>query len=54
MQEMNNNELMNIAGGAITASLVSAVARAFSYIYSFGQSAGSTVRRILSGSYCGV
>ena len=54
MRDLNNNELMNVEGGAsyLTASFLNAASRALSTIMDIGRSLGTSIRRMFSGSYC--
>ena len=53
MIELNNNELMNIEGGAgFTATLLNAVSRTISTVIDLGRSLGSALRRVISGNVC--
>ena len=49
---LSNEELSNIYGGAITASLINALSRAISTTLNLGQVIGSAIRRVLSKNYC--
>ena len=50
--KLNNYELKNIEGGAITASLLNALSRAISTTLNLGQVIGSAIRRVFSKNYC--
>ncbi len=54
MKELNNDELMNIDGGAtgFTASLLNAASRAISTLMELGRNLGSAIRRTINGSVC--
>ena len=53
MVELNNEELMNIEGGAwLTASFLNAASRAISTLVDLGRNLGSAIRRIYDGSSC--
>ena len=55
MVELNNNELMNIEGGAgLTASFLNAISRAISTIAELGRNLGSAIRRTVSGKTCSI
>lgn len=49
---LSNKELLEIKGGAITASLLNALSRAISTTLNLGQVIGSAIRRAISKSYC--
>ena len=50
--KLNNQELLCIVGGSVTAALVSAVVKVFTTIMDFGRKVGSTIRRGISRNYC--
>ncbi len=52
INELKNNEMENISGGAITSQFINAVTKAIGAIYSLGKDTGSTIRRLVSGKYC--
>lgn len=52
MKKLENNELYQIYGGAITASFITAVVRAVNGILDLGRSLGSAIRRIQNGKVC--
>ena len=52
MQTLQNNELYSIKGGAFNYTMLNAIARIASTMYSIGQAVGSAVRRITSKKYC--
>ena len=56
MINLTNEELMTIDGGAsgFTATLLNAISRAITTVQGIGRSLGSSIRRIYSGSVCGV
>ena len=49
---MNNKELAEIKGGAITATMLNAVARCIDSLYSLGRSLGTGIRMIFSKKTC--
>lgn len=49
---LSNDEMMNIVGGGITATLLNAVSRLVSTVLNLGQTIGSSLRRITSNSVC--
>lgn len=49
---LNDQELVTIEGGSITASMINAFARAINTILDFGRTVGSSIRRIYSKNYC--
>lgn len=52
MKKIENNELHQIYGGAITAGFITAVVRAVNSILDLGRSLGSAIRRIQNGKVC--
>lgn len=51
---LSDQELLNIKGGAVTASLINAIARGISTIADLGRSIGTAIRRLVSGKICSV
>lgn len=49
---LKNNELYEIKGGALSASLLNAFSRAISTILELGRTVGSAIRSIYSGNFC--
>ena len=49
---LNEQELKNIEGGAITASWISSIAKVINSILDLGRSFGSAIRRIQTGTLC--
>ena len=53
MKKLNDKELMQIEGGAgITAAFLNAASRALSTLMDIGRSLGTSIRRMVNGSYC--
>ena len=53
MIELNNQELMNVEGGAgLTASFLNAISRTISTLMEVGRNLGSALRRTISGNTC--
>lgn len=52
MEVLKNEELKNIQGGGLSASLITALVRAVNGLLDLGRSLGSAIRRIQSGSVC--
>lgn len=52
MKELNKNELLNIDGGSISGTLISAITRGINTILDMGRSFGNAIRRIGSGRVC--
>ena len=49
---MTTEELKNIHGGAISASMINAIVRGVTILVTLGQYTGSAVRRITKKCYC--
>lgn len=53
MLKINEKEMFYVIGGAtIGYSLINAVTKAVTTIYTIGQSIGSSLRRVINGQYC--
>lgn len=50
--KLDNKELYEIQGGAISAALLNALARAGNTILELGRVVGSAIRRMYSRNYC--
>jgi len=50
--KLTEQQLLKINGGAINASLLNALARAFTTTLNIGQIIGSAIRRAISKNYC--
>lgn len=50
--KLQETELYNISGGAISAALINAIARAVSTVLDLGRTVGTAIRRIYSKNYC--
>ena len=52
--ELNNYELVNIYGGsgAISATMINAIARGITVVYSLGRALGSAIRYAFGKKYC--
>ena len=49
---LTNKELATINGGGLSATLLNALSRAVSTVFSIGVSIGSSLRRLISGKAC--
>ena len=49
---LDEKQLYDITGGAVTAAMLNAAARAVNTILEVGRTIGSSIRRIFSRSYC--
>lgn len=52
MKGLNDNELMNVSGGAISGTLISSLTRGINTLLDMGRSLGSAIRRIGSNNVC--
>ena len=52
MIKIENNELVKINGGGLTAAYLNAAARAVNTLLDFGRTVGSSIRRMVSRKYC--
>ena len=53
MNELKKEEMEKIKGGAgVTATMLNAVIRTVSTMFTMGQAIGSAIRRAVRGSYC--
>ena len=50
--ELKKQELLQIEGGAITATLINSLARAINTMMNLGRSVGSAIVRIYKGKIC--
>jgi len=51
---LNDVELTNVVGGAISATLVNALVRGFTAIFEFGKAVGTAIRRAKTGTICSI
>ena len=52
--KLNRDELLNVYGGTISATLINAIVKGFSVIVDLGKALGSAIRRAVSGKTCPV
>ena len=54
MKKLNKEQLLKIKGGAtgLTSSMLNALVRTVSVMFSVGQAVGSAIRRATSKNYC--
>lgn len=53
MAELNNQQLISIKGGAsLNSSMLNALIKTVSTLFSIGQAVGSAIRRATSRNYC--
>ena len=50
--KLTDNELKMISGGAVTGSLINAIARGISVLFELGQAVGSAIRRAITKTTC--
>lgn len=50
--KIDNNKLIMISGGSITAAYLNAAARAINTILDLGRTVGSSIRRAVTKNYC--
>ena len=51
---LNNNQLKEIKGGGISATLINAIVKGLDLLINLGKSLGTTIRHITSGTTCKV
>ena len=49
---LKSHELLNIKGGAISASIINYLTRGIIFIFELGKSFGSSISRLLHHNYC--
>lgn len=54
MKKLNEKEMLNISGGAISASFINAIARGINTLLDLGRSLGTSIRRSISGKICSI
>lgn len=52
MKDLNKEELLNIEGGSISGTLISAITRGINTVLDMGRALGNAIRRIGSGNVC--
>lgn len=50
--ELNQENMKQIDGGAITSAMINAISKAVNTLYELGKATGSAIRRLISNSYC--
>lgn len=53
VRELDNNEMEQINGGAITSAIINAVVGVIETILSLGEKTGASIRRMVAGELCG-
>ena len=49
---MREEELLNVNGGSVSASLINSIARGVNTIFNLGRALGSATRRVVNGKMC--
>jgi len=52
MLKLNNDEMKQVEGGAITSAWMNAISKAVNTLYELGRATGSALRRIINNAYC--
>jgi len=52
MKNLNKEELLNIEGGSISGTLISAITRGINTVLDMGRALGNAIRRIGSNNVC--
>ena len=52
MNKLTNEELLLVTGGALSSSLINSISKIAGTIFDLGRAFGSSVRRIIGGSFC--
>lgn len=52
MVNLSNRELILVKGGALSSTMLNAIARTVTALFSIGQAVGSSIRRVVSRNYC--
>ncbi len=52
VNELKDKEMESISGGAIGPQIVNAVINAIEFIIGLGEKTGSTIRRLIEGTFC--
>lgn len=52
MQTLTKQELLNIKGGSLSSTMLNAITKSVSTLFSIGQAVGSAIRRVWSKNYC--
>ena len=54
MTKLNKEQLLNVTGGGISATLLNAIVRGVNVFLEVGRSVGSAIRRLLKGHKCAI
>lgn len=52
MKKLNNDELLKITGGTLTAAFMTALVRGLNAYLEVGRSLGSAIRRVMTKNVC--
>ena len=52
MQKLTESESLKIKGGSLNSTMLNAIARTVSTLFSIGQAVGSAIRRTWTKNYC--
>ena len=52
--ELRKKDMIQVSGGALASSMLNAITKAVNTVYNLGRQAGSSLRRIVTRSYCAV
>ena len=52
MMKLDNNELIQVTGGAITSAMINSVVKLITTVIDFGKMVGTTIRRATTGNIC--
>lgn len=50
--KLNKNELLKVTGGALTATMMNALAKGAGLLFEIGQAIGSAIRRAITKTTC--
>ena len=51
-QELKKSEMEKVNGGSLPSAVINAVVNLVNIIYEIGEKAGSSIRRLIDGTYC--
>lgn len=52
LSELNNDEMEQVNGGAVTSAIINAIVGVIDTILSLGEKTGSSIRRMIAGEMC--
>lgn len=50
--KLNQEQMKQIDGGAITSAMLNAISKAVNTLYELGKATGSAIRRLIHKTYC--